>query len=591
MTVQKIYSAVLKRIKKIPDIPERIKSNCIWNRRKDFYLPFEAFGCKRNHYTIQKGLSFSNKVKISIVVPLYNTPEVLLKEMIASILFQTYNNWELCLADGSDSEHKYVEILCCDVAKHDARIKYKKLENNYGISANSNECLKMTEGDYIALLDHDDLLHPCALFEVVRSINEKNADFIYTDSAIFNTPKIADILNTDFKPDYSPDYFNSINYICHFSVFKHDLLLQTGTFDSDTDGAQDFDLFLRLSEKAKNIVHIPKCLYYWRASVSSTANGIQSKVYAIEAGKRALINHFKRCGIQADIKCNKNLTYKVDYAVTNNSLVSIILINSDTQQTKTCIESIKQKTTYNNFEIIVVDYNSQNDLFESDVKRIKVEEISNISFIYNFAAESANGDYLVFLACDTIISSKKWIEEMLMFAQRENTGAVGAKLNFDNGKIFNAGIILGINGCSGYSHRNKPVTDNGYSFRASTVQNFSAVTADCMMVSKKTFKKMNGFDTDFESSYYDFDFCLRLRKENYLIVWTPYAELNYRKSGYNKKIQNQSKNDKSIFTKRWIKEITKGDIYYNPNLTLKKEDFSVTGKVFPDAEIPANRIN
>lgn len=582
MAVQKIQRAVFRRLKKLPALPALLKKNCIWKNRHDFYLPVEAFGCSKKNYNLQKSFSFSKNYKISIIVPLYNTPERDLKEMIGSVLFQTYENWELCLSDGSDENHSYIEKVCREIAEKDNRIKYKKLADNGGISKNSNECFKMVTGDYIALLDHDDLLHPCALFEVIRSINENNADFIYTDSAIFNSPGIAEIINTDFKPDFSPDYFSSINYICHFSVFKTDLTAETGLFDSNTDGAQDFDLFLRLTEKAKSVVHVPKCLYYWRASNTSTANGIQVKQYAIEAGKLALINHLKRCNIQADVSCDRNFLYRINYVLKKQFLVSIIIINTDEQRTKECIDSIKKMSAYQNYEIIILELESEHDFSDNKIKQIKVQSLKNIPALYNLAAKNAQGDFLLFLSCNTTIMSEKWIEEMLMFAQRDDTGAVGGKL-YKNNKIYNAGIIFGINGLIGYSHRNRPANDNGYEFRVVTVQNLSAVTAECMMVSKKIYQELNGFDEKFTNACYDIDFCIRLRERKYLIVWTPFSELTY----YKTKIPSGAiKTEKQLLKQKWNNVFTKRDTFYNPNLTLKNDSFAVTGTVFPDAEIP-----
>lgn len=581
ITLQILLNAIFRRIKKI--MPSSIKMYFFWSLRHDFYLPPQAFGCKKKSYYLQKKYSFPKSIKFSILVPLYNTPKQFLMEMIGSVLFQTYENWELCLADGSDSEHKYVEQICKEISSKDNRIKYKKLENNNGISENTNACIDMSTGDYISLFDHDDLLHPCALFETMRAICEKNADFVYTDELIFNNSKLHNIKSTNFKPDFSPDYFHSTNYLCHFSSFKKSLLKYAGYLNEKTDGSQDFDLFLRLSEHTNKIVHIPKCLYFWRASSSSTANGIQSKTYAINAGKIALENHFKRSFIDATVSVYNNVLYKIDYSITNNPLVSIILINDEEADLGTCISSIKNTTSYGNYEIIVINTINSIPLNSYSIKTDKITQITlkekyNYSEIYNLGYKKSKGEYIIFLKSNIKILSQNWIEEMLMYAQFKDVGAVGAKINNIDKKLKNTGIILGIKHFYGYAHNNL----NDYGFRLSTVQNYSAIKADCMMISKETFSKSNLFDSGYHFSMFDIDLCLRLKKENYRIVWTPHTELVYTNTS-NRKI---NKDDKKLFIKKWKTEIDKPDPYYNQNLTNKMEKFYISSNIFTNAECP-----
>ncbi len=561
ITPKRIYNHIKDKAAKF-NIKRIIKGKRLsfyWNKRHDFYLPIEAFGCNKKTYLEKKNTVFPQKIKFSILVPLYNTPEHFLKEMIGSVLFQCYENWELCLADGSDSEHKYVEEICRAIAQTDNRIKYKKLEKNGGISENTNECIKMATGDYISLFDHDDLLHPLALFETMKAICEKDAEFIYTDEVIFNNTILRAITNTNFKPDFSPDYFMGTNYLCHFSSFKKSLLGKTGNFNPETDGAQDYDLFLRLSEHTDRIVHVPKCLYYWRASSTSTASSIQTKTYAIEAGKRALENHFKRCNISAEVEIYRNLLYKTKYIINKKDKVSIIIINDDQKQIKKCVDSIKKKTLYDNYEIIIAEYNLQ----------------ENLSVIYNNAVKKTSGEYLIFLSSNSIIETETWIEELLMYAQKQEKGAVGAKFYDGHNKVANFGYILGIKSFAGTINKGLDRRENGYAFRLSLVQNVCALSSDCMMVSKKKFEEVNGFNEEYKESFFDIDFCLRLREKGYINVCTPHAELYY--------ITNNRKTNKSdlkIVRSKWGKKFESCDPYYNPNLTRKAGDFRVTGEVF-----------
>lgn len=580
MTFQKLINAINKRCKKIYRIkyfPGYLKRSYYWTKRHDFYLPIQAFGCSNKVYNLQKSYVFPKNIKFSILVPLYNTPEIFLQEMIGSVLFQTYENWELCLADGSDSNHSNIEKICKDIIKKDNRIKYNKLEFNKGISENTNACIKMATGDYISLFDHDDLLHPYALFETMKAICEKDADFVYTDEAIFQSPYLQKIRNTNFKPDFAPDYFHCTNYLCHFSSFKSSLLSKTGLFNSKTDGAQDYDLFLRLSEQTSNIVHVPKCLYYWRASPTSTASGIQTKTYAINAGQLALQNHYNRCSINAIVSTDKTILYKTSYKISATPLISIIILDNNTKQLSNCIESIRNYTTYKNYEIIIIKKDSSHNLHKDlNIKELIWNNSINYAAMNNYGAKNAKGDYFVFLDCNTSIKSENWLEEMLMLAQRKETGAIGAKILRKNNTIYNAGVILENKKIYRIAHNKWPLNENGYAFRAATVQNFNAVSAECMMISKTIFIKHEGFSEKYANEFYDIDLCLRLRKENYLIVWTPYAELYCNTIGKSKK-----KSEKTIIRQTISQVIHQYDTYYNHNLSATGS-FEVSGPLFSD---------
>ena len=541
--------------------------------------------------TEQKNTTFPNPQKFSILVPLYNTPENYLTQMLDSVKNQTYPNWELCLADGSDESHQSVQAICQKESQSDPRIIYQKLKTNEGISGNTNECIRMATGDWYALFDHDDLLHPSALFEMMKVISTKPADLIYTDENTFNeTPK--DAFNPHFKPDYAPDNLRANNYICHFTAFRKELLEKAGGgFRSEFDGSQDHDLILRLTEQAEHIVHIPKILYYWRAHKGSTAEAIQAKPYVIEAGKKAVQAHLDRLRLKGTVEDGPVPSmYRLKYELTSTPLVSILIPNKDHKDDlKRCIDSIQTKTTYENYEIIVIENNStEPETFEyyeeikqdPNIKVITYGKPFNFSAINNEGAKAAKGEQLLLLNNDTEVLSPDWIQEMLMYAQREDVGAVGAKLYYPDGTIQHAGIGIGIKMLAGHWHKNFPKDHPGYFGRLIYAQNMSAVTAACMMIPKSIYEALGGLDESFSVVFNDVDFCLRVREAGYLIVWTPWAELVHYESK-SRGSDEDTPEKKAFFVKetnrfqrRWNKILTEGDPYYNPNLTREKEDFS-----------------
>lgn len=542
----------------------------------------------------QRKEKFPRDIKFSIVVPLFNTPEKFLHEMIQSVLDQTYSNWELCMADGSDKDHANVGKICRQYVKKDARIKYRKLERNLGISGNTNACLEMATGEYIGLFDHDDLLHPAALHEVMLAICEQKADFIYTDELVFEND-VRNVRSFHFKPDFSPDTLRGCNYICHFSIFSKDLFTSVGAYwDSDFDGSQDYDVILRLTEKACKIVHIPKALYCWRSSPNSVASSIDAKPYTMEAAKKCLAAHLQRCGYEGYVEDAAGLSsYKVQYEIIGTPMISIIIPNKDhIEMLSPCITSILDKTTYKNYEIIIVENNSEEkDTFGyyeevSKNERVKIvywEGIFNFSAINNYGAQHAKGEYFVLLNNDTEIISHDWLEQMLMYAQRPDVGAVGAMLYYADDTIQHAGVVVGIGGYAGHIFKGAKRGDNGYMFRLCTAQNLSAVTGACIMVPKKVWDQVGGLDEQFVVAANDVDLCLRIRKEGYLIVWTPYAELYHYESksrGYEDTPEKKKRFEGEVrrFGERWKKELETGDPYYNPNLTLDREDFSLNDK-------------
>lgn len=537
----------------------------------------------------QRHHQFPRDILFSIVVPLYNTPEPFLREMIQSVIDQTYGNWELCMADGSDKMHETVEKICRQYAEEDCRIKYKKLEKNLGISGNTNACLEMSEGHYIGLFDHDDLLHPAALHEVMRAICEKDADFIYTDENTFHK-KPADAFCPHFKPDFAPDTLRSYNYICHFTVFSRELLKKVGAFRSAFDGSQDYDMILRLTEVAKHVTHIPEILYYWRAHKASVAESITAKPYVVEAAHRALQEHLERMGLSGVVADGLiPTTYRIQYQIKETPLVSIVIPNKDYASTlRRCIDSIISLTTYPAYEIIVVENNStEPETFayyeelgrHGMIRVLNWEGEFNYSAINNFAVKTARGDYILLLNNDTEVITPDWLQEMLMFVQRKDVGAAGAMLYYPDDSIQHAGVILGIGGVAGHAHKGMARGSYGYMSRAAIIQNYSAVTAACMLIRRNVWEEVGGLDESFEVAFNDVDMCMRIRKAGYLIVWTPYAELYHYESksrGSEDTPEKQKRFEGEVrrFQERWRAELEAGDPYYSPNLTLKAEDFT-----------------
>lgn len=538
----------------------------------------------------QQNYIFGRKVKFSIIVPLYNTPEKYLRDMIDSVLDQTYSNWELCLADGSDNleDHGKTEDICREYAKQDSRIVYKRLEKNGGISENTNECLKMATGDYIGLFDHDDILHPSALYMVMEQIEYENADFIYTDENSFHET-VEDAYQPHYKPDYSPDTLRSYNYICHFSVFSRELFEQVGYFNKKYDGSQDYDYILRLTERAHTIIHIPEVLYFWRAHENSVASDISAKPYTVAAAKGALKDHLERMGLEGAVTDSLlPSTYKINYKIEGTPKISILIPNKDhIEDLKRCIDSIRDRSTYSNYEIIIIENNSVNPTtfkyYEElekceNIRVVYWEKGFNYSAINNFGRTFATGEYLLLLNNDVEVITLGWLEEMLMFAQRPDVGAVGAMLYYPDDTIQHAGVILGIGGVAGHSHKHFARGAWGYFSRLTLAQNLSCVTAACLMIKASVYDEVGGLTEELAVAFNDVDFCLKVREAGYLNVFTPYAELYHYESksrGTENTAEKILRFAKEIdyMQRHWQQELL-NDPYYNKNLTLETEDFS-----------------
>ena len=495
--------------------------------------------------------SFETKtVLFSIIVPVYNVSLLYLKEMIQSLQEQTYARWELCIADGSDSEQAgEICSYCLQLQEKDARIRYRKLEKNEGISVNSNAALEIATGDYIGLLDHDDKLHPTALYEMMQVICRENADFIYSDEVVFDSAT-GKLVSVHYKSDFAPDTLLANNYICHFTVFRKELLEKAGTFRTAFDGSQDHDLFLRLTKEANKIYHIPKILYFWRSHPASVASDISAKPYAAIAGCNAVKEAVTANGLNAEVEsveCCPTI-YRIQYALAEKPLVSIVVLEKEKEDTDACVKSIGL-STYDNYEIQVVKT-------ESD----SIEEM-------DAAIRQVNGTYVVVLRNDVTVITPEWIEEMLMYAQRQDVGLVGAKEYYHNRTVYHAGIILKKDkwGCLKYAHRGVPKENDGYMGRLRYAQNVSAVSDTCFMLRKDLYESFAGIRKDL----YDMavaELCLRVQKKGYWVVFTPFAELvhNRKKKKDNRKSAD-SKSANEIFIRCLEEQGFEKDPFFGQN--------------------------
>lgn len=555
---------------------------------------------------------FEKPHTFSILVPLYNTPEKFLREFIDSVFAQTYGGWELCLADGSDAEHAYVGQIVREYQEKDGRgrIKYKKLAKNSGISANTNECFTAATGDWYALMDHDDLLHPSALYEYMSLLADHDADFIYSDEATFSGNSINNMITLHFKPDFAIDNLRANNYICHFSAFKKELVDKCGRFRSEFDGSQDHDMILRLtaeaSKKPGGVAHVPKILYYWRSHAGSTAADINAKTYAINAAKGAVAAHLTACGFKDfEIESTRAFAtiFRIRYALQEKPLVSIIIPNKDhAEDLRRCITSIMTRSSYENFEIVIVENNSSTDEIKAyyqeleNVPKIKLIHYEgsgafNYSKVINAGAAASAGKYLLLLNNDTEVISRDWIEELLMYAQREDVGAAGCKLYYPDYTIQHAGVVIGLGAhrTAGHTHYRLSKDNLGYMGRLCYAQDVSAVTGACLMVSKKDFDSVGGLDSDFSVALNDVDFCLKLRKKGLLNIFTPFAELFHYESASRGSDSreaseiNAARYDKEAehFREVWKAELAEGDPYYNPNFSLDHSNYTLRVKAAP----------
>lgn len=560
----------------------------VWMRLKrsdqqSYETWFENHRADKRELEAQGKRNFSYRPKFSIIVPTYKTPEKFLREMIDSVLGQTYDNWELCVGDGSVEDAGVKKVLE-EYARRDSRIKFKILDENLGISGNTNAALTLATGEYLALLDHDDLLAPEALYNVAECMNEdRTIDVIYTDEDKVSMD-LKEHFQPHFKPDFSIDLLRSNNYICHMFVVKKSIADRVGGFRKEFDGSQDYDFIFRCCEQAKNIRHIPKILYYWRMHKNSVAENPESKMYAFEAGKRAIEGNLERCGLQGEVSHTKLLGfYKVTYKVEGTPKVSIVIPNKDEAETlKTCIDSILNRTSYPNYEIIIVENNSTTrEIFEYYDELRKVDRVTmvewkdefNYSAINNYGIRYSQGEYVVLLNNDTEVITENWLEELLGVCQRKDVGIVGAKLLYPDDTIQHAGVIIGLGGIAGHALLGLDRLDPGYFAKTFISQNVSAVTAACLMVKRSVYDEVGGLEEQLKVAFNDIDFCLKVRQKGYLIVFDAAVELYHYESKTRGAEDTEEKKKRfdseiSYMEEKWRDILENGDPFYNPNWSL-----------------------
>ena len=550
----------------------------------------------------QRKQKFDYSPLISIAVPAYQTPVEFLRQMIESLIVQTYSNWELCIVNASPDNEEMQKVLA-EYSAGDSRVRFCNLKENLGIAENTNRAFAMAKGEFVGLLDHDDLLAPNALYEIVKILQDHpQADALYTDE-----DKVTTELDEHFQPhlksDFNLDLLRSNNYICHFFVVRKSIVEKTGGFRKEFDGAQDYDFIFRCTENAGEVLHVPEILYHWRTHKASTADNPASKMYAFEAGKRAIEAHLERTGTKGEVSHTQDLGfYRVKYPVQGKPLVSVIIPNKDEKETlQTCLEMLEKNTGYQNFEIIIVENNSTTDeIFRyykelsgnRKIHLLRWRKEFNYSAINNFAAAHAKGEYLLFLNNDVKSINPDWLEEMLGVCQRPEVGGVGAKLIYPDNTIQHAGCVIGMGGIAGHMFVDMPADRTGYLHKASLLQDMSAVTAACLLMKKEVFEQAGGFTEELAVAFNDVDLCLKVRKNGYLIVYDPYAKLYHMESKTrgaedSKEKVRRFQTEIEYMRCHWIDILKNGDPCYNKNLSLTKWNYSL--KPIPGMETEAGQ--
>ena len=534
---------------------------------------------------------FPYKPLISVIVPVFNTPEQFLRQAIESVLSQVYPYWELCIADDASTKSSVKSILEEYISK-DSRIKVTFRKNNGHISRASNSAIEIATGEFVTLLDHDDLLTPDALYEVALLLNKHpEADMIYSDEDKIDEQN--QLKDPFFKPDWCPDSFLSRMYTCHLGTYRRSLINQIGGFRAGYEGSQDYDLVLRFTEKTENIFHIPKILYHWRIHSASTASSLDSKTYAIDAAKKALSDAIDRRGESGIVAPAPGPVgyYVIRYDINVKDLVSIIIPTKNLSSiVDNCLNSIFEKTTYPNYEVILVDNASTEQTTLDVIRKWKDQEPNrfkcyplNIPFNYskinNFAVEKSQGKYLLFLNNDTEVVTPDWIEAMVEQAQRPSIGAVGALLLYPDDTIQHAGVVAGVGGVANHCHKHLPVGSPGYFNHLNTVNNFSSVTAACMMCRREVFEEVGGFEEELAVAFNDVDFCFKLVDKGYRNIYLPHVIL------YHYESKSRGIEDTPEKLNRFLKEneymhnkwnsLIKNDPCYNSNLSKTREDYSL----------------
>lgn len=568
-------------------VKNRNKAAIIYQKWLPKHLPTQA------ELERQRKERFSWEPKFSVVVPLYKTPEKYLQALVESLKQQTYSNWELCLSDGSGANSPIREVLE-ELQKEEPRICVIRHKEPLRIAENTNAAIEAATGDFIVFADHDDELTAHALYECVRALNDNtDIEVLYSDEDKM-TMDGHKFFQPHFKPDFNIDLLCTVNYICHLFVAKKELIDRVGMLRKEYDGAQDYDFIFRCVETAGagKIHHIPKILYHWRSHEDSTSENPESKLYAFDAGQRAVQAHYDRIGVPVEISKGEFLgLYRTKFLRSYDPLISIVIPNKDhIDDLKRCINSIEKKSSYRNYEYIIVENNSEDpetfayyqqlEVLNPKVHVVYWKDKFNYSAINNFGARYAKGEYILLLNNDTEIINEDCLEELLGYCTREDVGAVGARLYYEDDTIQHAGVVIGFGGIAGHCFVQQKRGFTGYCHRIICAQDYSAVTAACMMVKKSAFEKVNGLSEELEVAFNDIDFCLKLGQAGYHVVYNPYAELYHYESksrGLEDTPEKVARFNREIatFEKRWPEILRDGDPYYNPNLTLDSQDFSL----------------
>ena len=576
----------LRNSKFVAKLKEFIRN--LYQRKVTYKSWFKLTKASKEELIKQKEYKWAEDAPLfSIVVPLYRTPKGYLKELIESIEAQTYVKWELCLADGSPDNK--LEMLV--KSYQDERIKYRYIGENLGISGNTNKAVEMATGDFIVLCDHDDLITPDALFEFAKEIvSDKEVDSIYSDEDKIDE-KSYDVFDPSFKPDFNIDMLRSQNYICHLYGVRRELVEKYGMFNSEYDGAQDYDFILRMSEHSRKIAHVAKILYHWRTHQGSTALNPESKMYAYDAGARAIGAHYARVLPEIQIERIENGytlgMYHTVFKFNEYPLISVIIPNKDhTDDLDKAIRSMIEKGTWPNLEFIVVENNSTEEKtweyykkIEKEYSQVKVvyyDGIFNYAKINNFGVRHARGEYYLFMNNDVELIEPDSLKEMMGYGQRNDVGAVGCRLLYEDNTLQHAGVIVGEIGVAEHIFK-KQIEGMTYHARAMLTQDMSAVTAAVMLVKKEVFEKVEGFDERFAVAFNDIDICMKIREDKKLIVYAPYACFHHYESKSRGAEDTPEKierfiNEVNLFNSKWRSFIENGDPYYNCNFSKKHTD-------------------
>ena len=576
----------LRNSKFVVKLKEFIRN--LYQRKVTYKSSFKLTKASKEELIKQKEYKWAEEAPLfSIVVPLYRTPKGYLKELIESIEAQTYVKWELCMADGSPDNKLEMFVK----SYQDERIKYRYIGENLGISGNTNKAVEMATGDFIVLCDHDDLITPDALFEFAKEIvADSEVDSIYSDEDKIDE-KSYDVFDPSFKPDFNIDMLRSQNYICHLYGVRRELVEKYGMFNSEYDGAQDYDFILRMSEHSRKIAHVAKILYHWRTHQGSTALNPESKMYAYDAGARAIGAHYARVLPEIQIERIENGytlgMYHTVFKFNEYPLISVIIPNKDhTDDLDKAIRSMIEKGTWPNLEFIVVENNSTEEKtweyykkIEKEYSQVKVvyyDGIFNYAKINNFGVRHARGEYYLFMNNDVELIEPDSLKEMMGYGQRNDVGAVGCRLLYEDNTLQHAGVIVGEIGVAEHIFK-KQIEGMTYHARAMLTQDMSAVTAAVMLVKKEVFEKVEGFDERFAVAFNDIDICMKIREDKKLIVYAPYACFHHYESKSRGAEDTPEKierfiNEVNLFNSKWRSFIENGDPYYNCNFSKKHTD-------------------